>query len=270
MKKTNYNLQIILMGISTGIVLFLSFSILWFIVSRGIMYINIEFLTSTNINIGIFPMIISTIIMVLLSLTIGFTISLATAIYLSEYAKNAKWVLFAIDSLVSIPSIVYGLFGLSFFVVTLRFGFSILAGALTLTIMILPTLINTMNESLKKVPKDLKSSSYALGASKVQTIFRVILPTISNGIFTSIILAIGRIISESAPLILTAGAVYKLPRTLFSSARTLTTHLYFLITEPMGDNATNFAYASATVIIIIIIFLNLILKIIKRIMEKKQ
>ncbi len=270
MRKIGYSLQLLLMFIATIIVLFFSFSLLWFIFSRGLQFINIEFLTSTNINKGIYPMIVATVIMVLLSVSIGFVISLATAIYLSEYAKKPKFVLFAIDSLVSIPSIVYGLFGLSFFVVTLKFGFSILAGALTLTIMILPTLINTINESLKNVPSDLKASSYALGASKVQTIFKVILPTISNGIFTSIILAIGRVISESAPLILTAGAVYKLPRSILSSARTLTTHLYFLITEPVGSNATNFAYASATVIVLIIIILNIILKIVKRMMEKNK
>lgn len=270
MRKTTLYIQYMLMGLSTTIVLLFLGSILWFILSRGVAFINWEFLTSTNINKGIYAMIISTIIVILLSTSIAFVVALATAIYLSEYAKNPKFLLFAIDSLVSIPSIVYGLFGLSLFVVTLKFGFSIIAGALTLTIMILPTLINTILESLKNVPNDLKASSYALGANKFQTIFKVILPTISNGIFTAVILSIGRIISESAPLILTAGAVYKLPKNLFSSARTLTTHLYFLITEPIGSNSTNIAFASATVIIFIIVVLNLILKYIQHIVERRK
>lgn len=267
-RKIKDNIQLVLVYFSALLCIMALISILWFVLSRGIRYINFDFLTNDyrvrGNSSGIKPMIVGTFYIVLLALVIATPISIFSAIYLNEYAKEnmmTRMIRFAIDGLVSVPSIVYGLFGFSLFVTILRRftnGYSILSGSLTLAIMILPTLIKMIEEALKTIPQDLREASLGLGASKVQTIFKVILPSCIAQIVNAIILAMGRIISESAPLILTAGMVYRMPKGIFSSSRTLTTHLYYLASEGTSMEEKTQAYATAAVLIIIIVILNLI------------
>lgn len=278
-RKLKDNIQLFFIYLSATLCVAALFFIIAFILKNGLSYIDWGFLSNlyspSDPNSGILPMIIGTVWMVVLTLLIATPISIFSAIYLNEYAKENKvtnLLRFAIDGLVSVPSIVYGLFGFSLFVTTLRsitHGYSILSGALTLTIMILPILIKTIEEALKTIPQDLREASLAVGASKVQTIFRVILPSCMGNIISAIILGMGRIISESAPLLLTAGMVYYIPTGIFSSSRTLTTHLYYLASEGIGDHAKSQAYATATVLILIIIILNLITRFVGKKLSKK-
>ena len=211
-------------------------------------------------------MIVSTIYMVGLSLGIAAPIGIMTAIYLTEYAKPGSKIVqmirFCIESLAGIPSIVYGLFGMTFFVTTLGLGFSILAGSLTLSMLILPVLIRTTEEALRAVPMAYREGGYALGSSKVYTIWRLILPSALPGIVTSVILSIGRVIGESAPVFLTAGMVTQIPESVLESGRTLTVHLYKLTQELFTQHEWDQAYATATVLIVLVLILNLATKLI--------
>lgn len=267
-RKLKDSIQYVLIYISAFLCVVSLFFIILFILQRGLSYINLEFLINSyspsKENAGILPMIVGTIYMILITLIVATPISIFSAIYLNEYAKNTmftKIIRFAIDGLVSVPSIVYGLFGFSLFVTGLNKitnGYSILSGSLTLSIMILPILIKTIEEALITIPRDMREASLALGASKVQTIFKIILPSCIGNIISAIILGMGRIISESAPLILTAGMVYYMPKNIFSSSRTLTTHLYYLASEGIGESAKTQAYATAAVLVMVIIILNII------------
>lgn len=274
------NIQKLLIHIAASITILILVFIVVFILSKGIGYINLDFIFNTysvsNPNSGVLPMIIGTILILVVTLCIAIPISIISAIYLHEYAKTNRihsLIEFAIDGLVSVPSIVYGLFGFSLFVITLRSftgGYSILSGALTLSIMILPILIKAIIETLKTIPDSLREASYALGASKTQTVFKVIVPSALGGIINAIILSMGRIISESAPILMTAGMVYLVPNSIFSSSRTLTTHLYFLASEGVSDASRNQAYATASILIIIILILNSLARVISKQIEKKR
>lgn len=260
----------ILIGLSTVATVGILAWILWHIISNGIGHINWPFLFSgysrTGETSGIWPMIVSTVYMVLLSLAIAAPIGIMAAIYLTEYAKpgskTVKVIRFATESLAGIPSIIYGLFGLTLFVSKFQLGFSILAGALTLSILILPVIIRTTEEALMCVPNTYREGSYALGASRIYTIWRVILPGSLPGIITAIILCIGRIIGESAPVFLTAGMVARIPNSVFDSGRTLTVHLYKLTQELFSINEWNQAYATATVLVLVVLGLNIVTRII--------
>lgn len=251
--------------------------ILWHIISNGISHISWEFLstnyTRTGSTSGIWPMIVSTIYMVGLSLAIAAPVGIMAAIFLTEYAKpgskTVKLIRFATESLAGIPSIIYGLFGLTLFVSTMGLGFSILSGALTLSILILPVIIRTTEESLMAVPNTYSEGSYALGASKIYTIRRLVLPNALTGIITSIILCIGRIIGESAPVFLTAGMVARIPDSVFDSGRTLTVHLYKLTQELFSINEWNQAYATATTLVLIVLGLNVLTRMISKYLKAK-
>ncbi len=213
---------------------------------------------------GILSMIISTLILIIIALAISLPLGVGSAIYLIEYPisdRLDKYIHFAINSLTAIPSIVFGLFGSLFFITILGIPMSILTGALTVSIMLLPVLIRSTEEALLSVPAHLRSASRGLGADEVQTIFKVVLPSAMPGIIVGIILAIGRIIGESAILIFTAGTVDKLTANPLESSSTLTVKAYMLAKE-YGDIAG--AAAIAVVIIIIVICLNLIAKAISR------
>lgn len=279
-RKVKDNIQLALIWIASAITILSLVLIVGFVLKNGLSHISFDFLfnsysVSDHENSGILPMIVGTIYIVVLTLLIATPISIFSAIYLNEYSRDTRVtriIRFAIDGLVSVPSIVYGLFGFSLFITILQpltNGYSILSGSLTLTIMILPILIKTIEETLKTIPNDLREASYGLGASKVQTIFKVILPTSMSGIISAIILGMGRIISESAPLLLTAGMVYYMPEGIFSSSRTLTTHLYYLASEGVNDAAKSQAYATATILIILIVLLNLLTKWVAKRINKK-
>lgn len=218
---------------------------------------------------GILSMIVSTLILIVLSLLIALPLGIGSAIYLIEYPISDRLdnaIHFAINSLTAIPSIVFGLFGSLFFITILGLPMSILTGALTVSIMLLPVLIRSTEEALLSVPDHLRSASRGLGADEVQTIFKVVLPSAMPGIIVGIILAIGRIIGESAILIFTAGTVDKLTANPLESSSTLTVKAYMLAKE-YGDIAG--AASIAVVIILIVICLNLIAKLISNKFEMK-
>ena len=246
-------------------------TIVGYIFYKGIGLISIDFIFgdySPTGGGGIWPMIITTIYTIVISLVIATPIGILAAVYLQEYAKQGrlvKLIRFATESLTGIPSIIYGLFGAVFFVATLKLGMSIISASLTLTIIILPVIIRTTEESLKTVPQSYREGSLALGNTKLQTLYKVILPSAMPGILAGIILSIGRIVGESAAIFLTAGTVAALPESIFSSARTLTVHS-FLVTQEAGD--IELAAAVGIVLIVIILVLNLLATLISKIFNK--
>ncbi|WP_033164778.1 phosphate ABC transporter permease PstA [Clostridium sp. KNHs205] len=221
---------------------------------------------------GIIPMLVSTIYIILLSLVISGPIGIGAAIYLNEYAKPGRIlnsIRFAIQNLAGIPSIIYGLFGMLLFVQVLKMQYSILAGSLTLSILLLPTIISTTEEALKEIPRSYREGSYGLGATKLQTIARIILPGALPGILVAVILSIGRIVGESAALIFTAGTIAQIPEGLVggkASAATLTTKMYWLIKES-GDLSA--ASSIAVILLILIVLLNVASKMITKVFLKK-
>ncbi len=232
--------------------------ILIYIFSKGIGQLNFDFIFSeySGGKQGILSMILITVYVVLLSVIISTPVGIFAAIYLVEYSRQGKVLMmirFATETLAGIPSIIYGLFGFIFFVTVLKFGFSILAGALTLSIMVLPTIIRTTEEALKAVPVTYREGSLALGATRLQTIVRVILPSAIPGILTAVILSIGRIVGETAAVYLTAGMVTRIPESVMDSGRTLSVHLYMLAKEGISFEK---AYATAVVLIIIVAVIN--------------
>ncbi|WP_333783805.1 phosphate ABC transporter permease PstA [Acetobacterium sp.] len=210
---------------------------------------------------GIKSNIITTLYMILLSLAVALPIGIFGAIYLTEYAKAGKVVntiRFATECLAGIPSIVFGLFGMAFFVVALNFQISLLSGSLTVAIILLPVIIRSTEEALKTVPMAFRQGSLALGATKLQTIFKVILPCAVPGIATAVLLSVGRVIGESAALLLTAGTVAQIPGTLLSPGSTLTVQAYYVAKE---EGNIELACAIGIVIIVIVIILNILSRI---------
>lgn len=205
---------------------------------------------------GISTIILNTIFMILMVLVVSVPIGLAAAIYLTEYAKQGRLIRilrFGTETLAGIPSIIFGLFGFMFFCIYLDLGVGLLGGALTMTLMIMPTIIRTAEEAIKTVPLAYREGSLALGATKWQTIRKVVLPAASTGILTGVILAVGRAIGETAAIIFTMGSDYRLADSLSSSARVLSVHLYFLVKEGISFEK---AFATATVLIVVILVIN--------------
>lgn len=243
-------------GIIKGILLALSsitiIMLVWiigYIVVKGIGHIDISKLV---------PPMVSTIYMIVIALLIAAPIGIGAAIYLNEYATNIKFVRvirFATESLSAVPSILFGLFGMMFFLTKCKLGFSILAGALTVSMMVLPTIVKTTEEALKTVPQSYREGSLALGASKFKTIMKVVLPSAMSGILSGIVLGTGRIVGETAAIYLTAGTMYRLPESPLESGRTLSVHLYLLAKEGISFDE---AYGTAVVLLIIILMLNLL------------
>lgn len=239
-----------------------------YVVIRGLPHLSWSFLTNDyhpDHTGGIFPMVVSTLYLIGASLLIATPLGIFSAIYLTEYAKQGRLVnliRFATESLSGIPSIIYGLFGMLFFVTTLKMGFSILAGAATVSIMILPTIIRTTEEAIKSVPRGFREGSLALGASKLRTLARVVIPSALPGIITAILLSVGRVIGETAAIYLPVGTHYKMPENLMSSGRTLSVHLYILAKEGISFEM---AFATGTVLVLTILVINFL----TRILEKK-
>lgn len=241
-------------------VTFLSLAfLLVYIMGQGLPNINLDlFAMEYNTqNVSLFPALLDTIIMVLLALLLATPLGLFAAIYLVEYAQRGNKLVGAVrvtaDTLSGIPSIVYGLFGMLFFVIYLKLGYSLLAGACTVAIMILPLIMRTTEEALKAVPDSYREGAYGLGAGKLRTVFTIVLPSAIPGILAGIILSIGRIVGETAALIYTAGTVAALPENVFSSGRTLAVHMYVLASEGLYMKQ---AYATAVVLVVIVIAIN--------------
>ncbi len=217
------------------------------------------------------PAIINTVTMTVFSLVLAVPIGVFSAIYLAEYAKRGnplvKVVRVTTETLAGIPSIVYGLFGYLIFVIACRFGLSMLSGALTLAIMILPTMMRTTEEALLSVPDSFREGSFGLGAGRLRTVFRVVLPSAVPGILSGIILSIGRIVGETAALIYTSGTVAGIPQDLMHSGRTLSIHMYALLSEGLYMEE---AYATAVVLLVMVLFINMLSGLIaKRLSAKK-
>lgn len=210
-------------------------------------------------NVSMTPAIINTVIMTALTLLLAVPVGIFAAVYMVEYAKRGnkivKIVRITTETLAGIPSIVYGLFGFLLFNITLKWGYSLLSGALTMAIMILPLIMRTTEEALIAVPDSYREGSFGLGAGRLRTVFKIIIPSATPGILSGVILAIGRIVGESAALLFTAGTYAAVPENLFSSTRTLSVHMYALLSEGLYIEQ---AYATAVVLLIVVIIINAI------------
>lgn len=230
-----------------------------YILVKGIPHLTLDLFAFTynSENVSLMPALINTVLMVLLALLIAAPLGIFAAIYLVEYARRGNKLVGVVgvtaETLSGIPSIVYGLFGLLFFVTALGWGYSFLAGAFTLAIMVLPLIMRTTEEALKAVPDSYREGSFGLGAGRLRTVFRIILPSSMSGILAGIILSIGRITGETAALMYTAGTVAEVPSSLFSSVRTLSVHMYVLSNEGLYIDQ---AYATAVVLLVIVIGIN--------------
>lgn len=260
MRKKPFDLFLSLtVKLAAAITLFILVYLIGYVLVKGIPHIkpSLFALKYTSENVSVMPAIINTIIMTLLSLLIAVPFGVFTAIYLVEYSKRGNKLVNIIrvtaETLSGIPSIVYGLFGMLFFVTYLGFGFSILAGCLTLSIMILPLIMRTTEEALKAVPDNFREGSFGLGAGRLRTVFKIVLPTAIPGILAGVILAIGRIVGETAALIYTAGSIAQVPENILSSGRTLAIHMYSLSSEGFH---TNEAYATAVILLVLVISIN--------------
>jgi len=247
----------VLAALTIGVLLF----IIAFILAHGVPHLTLAFLSeaprSGGREGGIFPMIVSTLYVTGLAVLIATPIGLGTAIYLTEYTRESRLtavIRFGADCLAGIPSIIFGLFGFVFFVITLGMGLSVIAGALTLAVMVLPTIIRTSEEAIRAVPRAYREVSYGLGSTRWQMVTRVVLRSALPGICTGVVLSAGRSISETAAVMLTAGSSLTLPRSLFDSSRTLSLHFYTLSRE--GLSMAN-AYATASILILAILAINL-------------
>lgn len=253
------NAIFVLSGIATLLILII---ILGYILIMGLPVVNLDFLLGSPIDSGesggIFPMIVSSIYVVLIAAIIATPLGVGAAIYMSEYATNQKiikFIRFGSETLASIPSIVFGLFGLAFFVVFLQLGWSILSAGLVLAIMAIPTIFQVAEVTLNSIPDSYKEGSYGLGATKWQTIYSVVLPAAIPGIITGIILAMTRAISEAAAVMYAVGSALTVPISIFDPGRPLPLHLYVLATE--GISLEN-AYGTAAVLVIIVLILTII------------
>jgi phosphate transport system permease protein len=244
--------------ITVGVLLF----IIIYILAKGMPYVSLDFITESPQSMGrlggIFPMIVGTMMVAGLAVIISAPIGVATAVYLTEYTRESRAttiIRFGADCLAGIPSIIFGLFGFVFFAIALHMGLSVLSGALTLALMVLPTIIRTSEEAIRAVPNAYREASYGLGSTRWQMVTRVVLRSALPGICTGVVLSLGRSISETAAVMLTAGSALRLPESLFDSSRTLALHFYVLSRE--GISMPN-AYATASVLIVSILGLNLL------------
>ena len=233
--------------------------LIFYILIKGVPNLSPDLfsLTYTSENVSMIPAIINTLIMTILALLIAVPLGIFSAIYMVEYAKKGNKIVGVVsvttETLAGIPSIVYGLFGMLFFVTALHWGLSLLSGAFTLVIMILPLIMRTAEEALKSVPDSYREASFGLGAGKLRTIFTIVLPSAVPGILAGVILAIGRVIGETAALIYTAGTVAEVPKNLMGSGRTLALHMYVLSGEGLHMNQ---ASATAVVILAFVLVIN--------------
>ena len=245
--------------LSAATVIFIILFLVGYILVKGVPHLTPELFSRTynSENQSLMPALINTVIMTSLALLIAAPLGIFSAIYLIEYARRGNKIVpivrMAAETLSGIPSIVYGLFGSLFFVFALKMGLSLLSGALTLTIMILPLIMRTTEEALLSVPDAYREGSFGLGAGRLRTVFSVVLPSAMPGILAGVILAVGRVVGETAALIFTAGTVAKFPKTLLSSTRTLSVHMYILSGEGFYINQT---YATAVVLLLLVVCIN--------------
>ncbi|MBE0425036.1 MAG: phosphate ABC transporter permease PstA [Nitrospirae bacterium] len=284
MRKKKFNLKegfflslIRTLGFTGAVILFI---ILFFVAYNGIHILSWEFITQPPVDAmtkgGIFPVIVGTILLTALCMIIVVPIGVITAIFLAEYSKPGvllKTVMMSIYTLAGVPSVVFGLFGLAVFVVAFNFGMSLLAGSLTLAVMILPYIISTSEEAIKTVPYSFKEASFACGATKWQTIRKVVLPTAMPGILTGGILGTAKVSGETAPIMFTAAAFFTpgVPRSLFEPLMALPYHIYVLATSGTHIEETRpIQYGTALTLIVLVLGMNLLGIILRSRQRKKK
>jgi phosphate transport system permease protein len=278
-KKTKQRIAFIIFRVLSLCVVGILLWILGFIVYNGIEVIGWDFLTTAPAEGmtagGIFPAIVGTLCLVAGSIIVAFPVGIMSGIYISEYAKNGwivKFIRVMTNNLGSIPSIVFGLFGMALFVNIFGFGDSIIAGSFTLGLLILPLIIRTTEEALKAVPEAYRVGSLALGASKLQTVVRVVLPTAFPNIVTGMILSIGRVSGETAPILFTVAAYFlpKLPTSIFDQVMALPYHLYVIVTSGTDIEASRpIAYGTALTLVAIVLLMNLLATTLRHYFGKK-
>jgi len=278
-KKTNQKIAFVIFRLLGLVVVGILFWILTFIIYNGASVISWEFLTTAPTDGmtagGIFPAIVGTLCLIVGSMVLAFPFGVMSAIYMNEYAGNGwivRFIRVMTNNLSSIPSIVFGLFGMALFVNTLGFGDSIIAGSCTLGLLVLPLIIRTTEEALKAIPNSYRTGSLALGASKLQTIGRVVLPMAFPNIITGLILSIGRVSGETAPILFTVAAYFlpKLPSSIFDQVMVLPYHLYVIATSGVDIEASRpIAYGTALVLISIVLLMNLLATTLRRYFGKK-
>lgn len=258
-RKPGSLLLLVLVSLSALITAALVISLVVYILVKGIPNLNAGLFAweySTE-NSSMMPALINTLIITLLSLLIAGPIGIFSAIYMTEYAKKGNKLVGVVrtttETLAGIPSIVYGLFGQLFFVLACGFDYSMLAGALTMSIMVLPTIMRTTEEALLSVPDAYREGSFGLGAGRLRTVFRIVLPSAVPGILAGVILSIGRIVGETAALIYTSGTVAGIPESLMGSGRTLAVHMYALLNEGLYMEE---AYATAVILLVLVVAIN--------------
>ena len=263
---------LILIGLASIITVASIIFIIIYILVNGIPNLTTDLfsLHYNSKNQSMLPSIFNTVFITFLTLLIAVPIGIFSAVYLVEYAKKGsklvKVIRVTTETLAGIPSIVFGLFGFLAFVIALGWGYSMIAGVLTLVMMVLPTIIRTTEEALLAVPNSYREGSFGLGAGKIRTIFKIIVPTAIPGILSVVILAIGRIVGETAALIYTSGTVAETATSLTDSARTLSVHLYCLLSEGLF---TNQAYATAVILLLLVVGINALSNFIAKKLAKK-
>ncbi|MEI7880092.1 MAG: phosphate ABC transporter permease PstA [bacterium] len=259
--KITQAIAVSILGTATFLTVVILVFIIGFVLSKGLPGVNAEFLLSAPKDMGraggIFTTLVGTVLLPLVAVVIAFPLGVGTAVYLSEYTRETQLtraLRFGTDCLAGIPSIIFGLFGFIFFVVMLKMGWCLLSGGLTLAIMVLPTIIRTSEEAIRSVPNSYREVSFSLGATRWETVLKVVLPNALPGIVTGVMLAIGRSIGETAAVIFTAGSSLRMPASMFDSVRTMSVHFYILACEGISDEK---AYATAAVLIISVLLVNL-------------
>ena len=244
-----------------------------YILIKGVPYLRPELFSWTydSNNVSMLPSIINTFLLTALSLVISVPLGIFAAIYMVEYAKKGnrmvKFIRVTAETLSGIPSIVYGLFGMILFVGVLKIQLNLFSVSLTDAIIVLKTIIRTTEEALLSVPQSYREGSFGLGAGKLRTVFRIVLPSAVPGILSGVILATGRIVGETAALIYTAGTMAKVPNNLFASARTLSVHMYLLSNEGLH---TNEAFATAVVLLVFVMLINMLANFVARRLSAKN
>lgn len=259
--KYTQTAAVLMMGLATMLTLAVLAFIILFVLEKGLPAVSLKFLLTNPQDMGkaggIFPTVVGTILLTLVAIAIATPLGVGTAIYLTEYTRESRItriIRFGADCLAGIPSIIFGLFGFIFFVTILQMGWSILSGGLTLAFMILPTIIRTSEEAIRSVPNSFREVSFSLGATRWETVQKVVLPSALPGIVTGVMLGVGRSIGETAAVIFTAGSSLRMPASLMDSVRTMSVHFYILAREGIS---TENAYGTAAILVITILLINL-------------
>jgi phosphate transport system permease protein len=258
--KHTQRIAIALLGTATGVTLVVLLFIIGFVLEKGLPVVSFSFLFSMPKDMGraggILPTLVGTLLLPLLAITIALPLGVGTAVYLTEYTRETRLtriIRFGTDCLAGIPSIIFGLFGFIFFVTTLKLGWSLLSGGLTLAIMVLPTIIRTSEEAIRAVPRAWREVSFSLGATRWETVTKVVLPNALPGIVTGVMLSVGRSIGETAAVIFTAGSSLRMPHSVFDSVRTMAVHFYIMAREGISNEN---AYGTAAVLVISVLLVN--------------